>query len=469
MKKYLSVLLLLLLFGASNAYSEIISLNDYLRLVVKNNLALKAINANINSLNGQLAALDAPYSAAFKADGTYAYDNSQSSMQLPIEIKAFSYDASVNKMFRTGTVFAVGFNNSFTSYGNTLADRQVLSPYIQLQQSLIKNLGASATESNIEQARATIRQTLYQLDQSRRQLITGAKLAYWNLSYAKTSLSYKRSSLERSSRIFEWTQNRYKLDLAEKADWLQSQASVKSGELNVRNAIETEVENRMKFNQYIDADPNSQEYDVEDFETIGQAYINDKKLVKTGTRLDVLAASEAVKGASLNKEYSKLSSGADLAVVAQGSLNGVDKSFSDAFGYVGRAERPAYSIGLQYSLPLDFSLREAKDKGYEAAVISKQRSLEAAILQETIDWQTSLLNWENASARLKLAIEVKNILSQYNDENHILLRRGRTTTNTAIQGEQSLDDAATAVCSTIIELITVYENAAAYYTTRIIN
>ncbi|MDR0822347.1 MAG: TolC family protein, partial [Endomicrobium sp.] len=186
MKKLSAIVVLSLFFFVSGGYAQALSLNDYLKLVAKNNLSLKSINANIVSLNGQLAAVERAYSATLNANATYNHDGSRSNMQLPVDIDTLSYDANISKLFATGTNLALGFNNSIVSIDNPAVDeRNIISPYIQVQQSLWKNFNGGATKANIEQARATIRQTLYQLEQSRRQLITNAKLAYWNLSYAK--------------------------------------------------------------------------------------------------------------------------------------------------------------------------------------------------------------------------------------------------------------------------------------------
>ncbi|MDR0485613.1 MAG: hypothetical protein LBH29_02675, partial [Elusimicrobiota bacterium] len=90
----------------------------------------------------------------------------------------------------------------------------------------------------------------------------------------------------------------------------------------------------------------------------------------------------------------------------------------------------------------------------------------AAIIQERDDWQKYLDQWEGATLRLALAQELKTLQQQRYEENQRLLRRGRTTTNDVIQGEQDLDDAALNVYSTIIELITIYESAPFFYINR---
>ncbi|MDR3049000.1 MAG: TolC family protein [Elusimicrobiota bacterium] len=469
MKKLSAIAVLSLFFFVAGGYAQALSLNDYLKLVAKNNLTLKSINANIISLNGQIAAVDRAYSAVLNANAAYSHDGSKSNMQLPVDINTTAYDASISKLFVTGTTLALGFNNSIVSIDNPAVDeRNIISPYIQVQQSLLKNFNGAATKANIEQARATIRQTLYQLEQSRRQILTSAKLAYFNLSYAKTLVEYRKTSLGRSNRVYEWMQNRYRLDLAEKADYLQSQAAVKNGELNLQSAQGNEVQKRAVFNQLINEDE-SVNHEIADFIEITDQYVKDRKLSKTGIRLDVLAASEAVKAANFNRQYSKANAGADLSLIGQYGLGGLDTTFSNSLRQVTSAEKPSYSIGLKYSLPLDFSLRKTMDEGYEAAAISKQRALEAAILQEKTDWQQALYNWENALLRFKLSREVRDLLVQYDEENHKLLRRGRTTTNNVIQGEQSLDDAQVGIYTTVIELMTVYENAVADYTNKIIN
>ncbi|MDR0486478.1 MAG: TolC family protein, partial [Elusimicrobiota bacterium] len=410
MKKSVLFLTVFAFIFTSKGYAKTLSLNEYLQIAMQNNPSLQSVNAGIMSLNGQIASLERAYSITLNASGNYAYDESRRNVDTSLD--SITYDASLSKMFGFGTQVSLGFSNSFTSFGNELIDnKQDLAPYIKLQQSLLQDFNGALTKAKMEKARADLRKSLYQLEQNRRNIILNAKLAYWNYSYSKTILEYRTASLGRSQRILDWVQNRFRLDLAERVDFLQSQAAVKSRQLALQQAREDEINKKRSFYQFLNANEAS-DYDVESFENIGVNYEKDKSLIKRGTRLDVLAASESVKSAQYDRDSFKLSLGADLSLTGQVSLNGIDKTFSDAFSQVSGADRPSFAVGLQYSLPLDFSLRNRVNKGYEAALLSQRAALEAAIIQERDDWQKYLDQWEGATLRLALAQELKTLQQQ---------------------------------------------------------
>ena len=162
---------------------------------------------------------------------------------------------------------------------------------------------------------------------------------------------------------------------------------------------------------------------------------------------------------------SQKSMGADLVFVGQFALNGVNKDFSKAGSDLGELNKPSYSLGLKYTLPLDFTLRTAVNEGYKAAKISAEKTVENAKLQESSDWFQLVDNWNNAKSRLALSVEIRDIQQKRNEEEQNLLKKGRSTTYLVLQSEQDLDDSYLSMLQNILELISIYEQAEAFYNT----
>jgi hypothetical protein len=120
-------------------------------------------------------------------------------------------------------------------------------------------------------------------------------------------------------------------------------------------------------------------------------------------------------------------------------------------------------LGLRYTLPLDFSLRKTIDQGYKSAQAAAERAVENAQLQESNDWLQLVDNWNNAKSRFALGIEIRGIQQQRNAEEQDLLKKGRSTTYLVLQSEQDLDDSYLSMLQTILELISIYEQAEAFY------
>lgn len=468
MKKLGILTLLLSLFGSGIANAQVLSMQNYLDLIAESNNELISIQSNIDAAKGKLAEINRVYSYYLNAGTQYANDQAgRPFLQVPRldRTTAFLYNLSVNKQFETGTRLSIGFDGQYTKVafpGNAI-EYSDISPYIRLEQSLLKNFKGTVTNTSIAKQKANIRSIIYMLEYKKQAILLNAKLAYWNLSYARTVVDFRKTSLERTNKILSWTERRYNLDLAEKSDMLQIQAAVKLRELNLKLANESELKARRTFNQFLNITHDTVQYEVEKFVESGTAFEKDKKLEKRASRADLLAALEDVQSAIYDQEISSLNLGSDLIFTGGLALNGIDYKFGKAVEKLGNESRPSFFLGLNYTVPLDFKLRKTINKGYDSAKLAAQKAADDIAVKEKNDWLQIVDNWNNSKSRLALAIEIQNIQQQRNQEDQKLLRRGRTVTYLVLQSEQDLDDATLSVFQNILELISIYEQAEAFY------
>ncbi|MDR1104194.1 MAG: TolC family protein [Endomicrobium sp.] len=450
-----------------------LTMDGYVYMVVKNNSDLKSILASINAVKGKLAEIERVYAYNLNAGLSYSDDKSGRPYSQPAklnEVSNWNYSTSVNKQFVTGTQFSLGIDGSYGTYdyatgsfGEPHYNVSDISPFVRLEQSLWKDINGGSTKADIYKQKASAKSALYLLEYKKQKFLLDTRTAYWNLSYTRTVIDFRKVSFDRKKRLLEWNQRRYKMDLAERSDLLQSQAAVKSGELNLKLAYEDENRANRALNQFLNIKDDKLRYDVEKFEDKGNSFKIDRDLVKKGTRADVLAALEDVNTALYDQEASQRSRGADLVLEGKYSLNGVEQSAGKSFEHIKNGNRPSYFLGLKYNLPLDFKLRKAIDKGYEAAKVSAQTAAESAVVKENNDWIQLLDNWDNARIRMELAVEVEKIQKQRYEEDRNLLKIGRTTTYMVLQSEDDLDASTLNVFKSILELIQINEQAKAFY------
>lgn len=475
MKQFSLLFSFMLCFISVFVYGEMLTIDGYLYMVAKNNSDLKSIQASINAVKGKLAEIERVYAYSLSADLSYSDDKSGRPFSLSQlaklnEVSNWNYSTSVNKQFVTGTQFSLGINGSYGTYdyvpgafGDPHYNVSDISPFVRLEQSLWKDINGGSTKAGIYKQKASAKSALYLLEYKKQKLLLDARIAYWNLSYTRTVIDFRKVSFDRKKRLLDWNQRRYEMDLAERSDLLQSQAAVKSGELNLKLAYEDENRANRALNQFLNIKDDKLRYDVEKFEDKGNSFKIDRTLTKKGTRADVLAALEDVNTALYDQEASQRTRGSDLILEGKYSLNGVEQSSGKSFDHIKNGDRPSYSLGLKYTLPLDFKLRKAIDKGYEAAKVSAQTAAESAVVKENNDWVQLLDSWDNARIRTELAIEVEKIQKQRYEEDRNLLKRGRTTTYMVLQSEDDLDAATLNVFKSILELIQINEQAKAFY------
>ncbi|MDR3306409.1 MAG: TolC family protein [Endomicrobium sp.] len=474
MKKFRFLFVFTFCFAASFAYGEMLTIDGYLNMVAKNNSGLKSIQASIDAVKGKLADIERVYAYSLSADVSYSDDKSgrpYNQLAKLNEASNWKYDASLNKQFATGTQFSLGIEGIYGTYdyvsgaalGETRYNVSDIAPFVGVQQSLWKDINGGSTKAILAKQKASAKSALYLLEYKKQKLLLDAKISYWNLSYARTVIDFRKVSFDRKRRLLDWNQRRYNMDLVERSDLLQSQAAVKSGELNLKLAYEDENRANRTFNQFLNIKDDRVRYDVEKFEDKGNSFKIDGTLTKKGARADVLAALEDINTALYDHEASQRSRGAELILEGKYSVNGVEQSSGKSFDHVKNGDRPSYSLGLKYTLPLDFKLRKAIDKGYEAAKVSAQTAAESAVVKENDDWIQLIDNWNNARIRMDLAVEVEKIQKQRYEEDRNLLKKGRTTTYMLLQSEEDLDGAALNVFKGILELIQINEQAKAFY------
>jgi hypothetical protein len=441
-----------------------------MELVLKNNNELKSIQSNIDAVKGKLAQIEMVYSYSLSAGASYADDKSGRPFSIlgrPDEVKNFAYDATVNKMFGFGTQVSVGLNGSHSdsNFANNAMDFNVIdiAPFVKLQQSLWKDINGGSTKASIAKAKSSTKSALYLLEYQKQNTLLNATMAYWNLSYAKTLVGFRKNALSRVQKILDWNQKRFNMDLVEKSDLLQSQAAVKLGTLKLKVASEQENKANRALHQFLAIADVSVKYDVEKFEEKGQIFNSDYEPEKNCTRLDVLSSLEDINDAIYDQIANKKTSGADLVLNGQFALNGVDQDFEFVRDNLTKVERPSYSIGLRYNLPLNFKLRKILNQGYEAAKISAQKKAEYLSIKENNDWQQLLDDWNDAKLKNILAVEIEKIQKQRKQEDEVLLKTGRTTTYLVLQTEQVLDDSMLTVFESILELIRISETAKIFY------
>ncbi|MDR2192637.1 MAG: TolC family protein [Endomicrobium sp.] len=469
MKKKLLYAVIVVFAAAQISRAEFLTLQGYVDLVLQKNSDLQSVQASIDAVNGKLAAIEKVYSYYLNAGASYADDRSGKPYSFQIEPEKMlnlSYDASVTKIFETGTQVSLGLSGTIGEYNFIPSDQSYkfhdITPFVKVQQSLLQDLNGGSTKASIAKARADAQSALYMLKYQKQSIVLKAKLAYWNLSYSRTVIDFRKTSLARTKKISDWNQRRFDLDLAEKTDILQSRAAVKMGELNLKLAFESELKSRRNFNVLLNIDNANVNYEIEKFATNASEYEKGKQLEKKGARADVLSALEKVKSAQYEQEAQEKTSGADLVVSGQLGLNSAKGALLHSSQDIS-VGGPAFSLALRYSLPLDFKLRKTINDGYEAAKISSQKAADAASISENNEWIQLVDNWENAKSRLAIAVEIRTVQYERHEEEQNLLRKGRSTTYMVIQSEQDLDDATLNVLQGIYELITIYEQADAFY------
>ncbi|MGE4384273.1 MAG: TolC family protein [Endomicrobiaceae bacterium] len=459
------------------SYGDFLNQEQYINKVKENNPQIKDIEYTKASITKKLQEVYRAYSVYLNADASYSDDHNRSILNpasvffQDVDMTAFNLDLSVNKEFNTGTIVTLGYGTQETTskypfigsdytYGTT-------APYIKLEQSLLKNFKGKLTEASIAKAKASAKSLLYLQIYKEQQLLLNAKKAYWKLAYARTVNIFRQNSLARTQKTLDWNQRRYNKDLAEKTDLLQSKAAYKIRELNLKLAKADEIQASRTFNEFINISSDKVDFEIENIEKLGEKFKDIKGLERNdGKRADTLSVISAADSYVYAQKVASKNIGSDLKITGKYALNAADSNISDSFSQLKADKYSSFTIGLNYSLPLDFSVQKSVIEGYDYDIMSSKKQIEQAELSESNGWLQLLQDWDDAKTEYLISRDVFEIQQERNKEEQKLLRTGRSTTYQVLESEQDLDDAILSVYQTSMNAIFVYLESEMLYNTK---
>ena len=129
-----------------------------------------------------------------------------------------------------------------------LADYYETRPQLEISQSLWKNGFGRETRAQLEIVEGQALLAKHSEKLKEKFLMAEAEGTYWRLALAREALSAQRDSYNRAVKMREWSAGRVKLSLADRADFLQSDAAVKGRELELQTATDEEQAAARQFN-----------------------------------------------------------------------------------------------------------------------------------------------------------------------------------------------------------------------------
>jgi outer membrane protein TolC len=458
---------------------ELITLNDYITQVSASNPEVKAINAAIYASDSKVTEANMVYSPYLSAGASYVDDKGgvEFGSTLPTdEMQAFSWNAGLSKKYASGSLLTLGYTDSrakfdllspVTLIGPTLYSEFTgyeVKPFLKLEQSLIKDLGFGQTRAGIKKAKETVRSAQYLMMLKKQQITLQAKQAYLALSLAREVVEFRRSSLERAERILKWNEDRYKIDLVDKSDFLQAQAAYKLRKLNLDMAIEDETTACRDFNELRNAAGEGVGAQLEKLPALGNYYLNVTSITRSGSRADVLSAEAALRSSRMSEIEARYRTGPEVSVYGLTSFHGIGLDYGDTLKQAFTAKAPAYTVGINLAMPLDSGTVKGVKNGYSSDVTAAEESLVKAKLSERSAWEELNKRWDNIKIKYASAVEIRDIQNERVQEEQKKFERGRTSTFQLLSAQNDLDDSVLNVYRLTMEGFLIYSQADLYNT-----
>ncbi len=469
MRKILGLILGSWLVGGS-VFAESLTLESYLKQVKSQGAGYRSAAA-VEGLDKQSHQQDLIYSPQLTA-GYNHYDDTQQ----PV---GFSYPrtqtdtagVSITDKLPFGPSLSLGYaftNTNFTlpsfisalgpGGSSFLGSYYQIAPVISLSMPLFKDFGGSQTNAGVHkvqyQFESAEKNSAYQREGS----IYQAKVAYWHLVLAQTTIKIRKDSLDRSRQIWEWTERRVKRNLAEAPDALQAEASVRVAELDLQMASENEKSARLQFNRYRDQGGNAVN---EDLESLDDSLQNSKANLpeNLSSRLDLKAveATAAQQKAAYDEANQNILP--DITVNASWRGNGIDPNYGPANQTALNFTYPTWTLGAEFDLPLDVFTAQRVSEGYQKNYESASLSLKEKQLEVSQEWIQLKSQLQDVDRRLTMAAEIEAIQKKKADQEKKRLEFGRTTEFQLLSFENDYNTARLNRLSVILEKLSILAQA----------
>ncbi len=347
--------------------------------------------------------------------------------------------------FRKETAFGLGADLFFNSQRTVIQDASpaflAVPDYnesrmeLDLRQSLWRNGFGSTTRNDIKAKRAAIDAELYDVRSQLTNFLFDAQNVYWALVSYNQIVKLQEENVDRARKLRDRMSRGEKLRLFDDTDAMQSEAAFESRELELQTSIDERAKLVRQFNTYRgtsgDEAPELTELPVKEFAATepasGKMHREDFEALRARARGTVAMADGAV---------SQIRPQLDLVASVAG--NGRDGLTSTSQEWAARGQHPSWSVGFQFSIPIDIGLIWDIKRGYRARSKSGHEMEAMADYNEERVWQDLVKQRKEAYGRYQRAIGVEKIQTDLVRRERQRLSNGRATTFEALNIEQGL-------------------------------
>jgi outer membrane protein TolC len=433
--------------GQSGPTGPVLQLKDFLQQVEKGNQSIQSLKdsskgAEFRSVEGELilsptAFANFQYSDDQRQTMAPAFQGTQNEVRIySLGVKKLTtFGLQAQLAYNIIDTSLTGVNPSIVPQSNYLEAR----PVLELTQSLWRNGFGRETRAKKEiiesQALATSFNDSYQVKTA----LSNAEVAYWKLQLARENVRVQRESLDRFERMRDLYLRRSKLGLSDRADLLQSEASVQSQRLQLQGAIDDELVFARNFNTLRGVDSNEV---AEKLESITPTLISQMTVPQRAQfRDNVKSAQYEEKVAIGNSVVGSETNSPTLELFASLSLNGRDSDYATAVGRSFTTQYPWNSVGFRFSAPLDVGNLSKAREGYALGQQSADLKLHRAYFDQERQWINLNKRFTESKNRLELARSVESTQKEKLFYEKERLSRGRTTTFQVIKFEEDYSKA----------------------------
>lgn len=353
---------------------------------------------------------------------------------------ANAYSLGISQQTRFGLQGKISYNLNYYSIAG--ANPAFLSqpifhearPTLELSYALLRNRGGAEVRATEELLQAQALAMSFSEAFRAKMAIAEAEMSYWRLVFARRMVDVQKASLERAKKIRDWNLRRAQMQLADRADLLQSEAALQGRELELQGATDEVAAASRAFNSArgMPADQVLEELEGVDSERVSRLEapprVDQREDVKAAQQQERLSAASAT--AAIEKGHP------NLELFAGVSLNGRDLGAGSAVSTSFTSQYPTVAAGVRLSTSLAAGTASEVREGYSHEKAGAASTYERRLFESEREWGGLEQRLSEARRRLELARSLEKAQSTKLTYERDRQSRGRSTTFQVLLFEQ---------------------------------
>lgn len=333
-------------------------------------------------------------------------------------------------------------------------------PQLEFTQSLFKNGFGREIRAAQDLAEAQALSSHYSENYSRQAQLVQAEQVYWALVFARETVELQRSVFERAQKIYEWSQRRVKMNLADRSDLLQSQAAMEMNRLDLQSALDFERSAALQFNSLRSIDSDSVNEKLAKVDSM--AILSEEIPKRADMRDDVKAAREMTRVAEASGQINKEKYLPTVDVFGNVGTGSLKRDATDARTESTDWNHRYFTLGVKVAIPLDFAEVSRSRDGNAREMAGAELNFERKVYEQETEWRDLVIKLTEARKRLELSENLSRIQKEKLTHEQDRLSKGRSTTYQVLVFEQHFAQTEIARIQAQREIITLIQKMKLY-------
>lgn len=436
---------LTLVFGSLASAAEVLTLAQYLEQVKANNPEARAAILNAQGAELRLKEADAPVIPEFYAEyNRFDRKPEQNSTFAQERVEGDQWKTGVRKQWTFGLQSDVYFNAARSNLTLPPANFQPFrftdymesTVTLELKQPLWRNGFGDSVRANMDANLARLKAEHLKYKFALKNLLLKAEDTYWNLVSQNQIVQLQEENADRSAKMRDLMRRKFDQRLVDDVDSLQALAAHETRELELLASKDERAAVARQFNTLRGLNSDDVPEVLAPFpeKELGRKFAERPGL----TREDFQSLLEEARAMEMKSRASRSDIQPKLDLVAGVGANGIDGETGAAYSESTQFKHPFWTVGLQFSVALDFGKIHDIRRGHEASRRAARDLQQNAEFSLERTYKDLNFRYHEAQRRFAKAQDLERTQTDLVKRERQRLLNGRTTTFQTMTFEQNL-------------------------------